>query len=56
MEILGTAKVHGHGKIQIPKEVRRRLKVKDGDIVYFYVVGEKIVMEKSEKYTEGISI
>jgi len=47
MEVLGVAKVHGGGRIQLPKSVRERLKVKDGDHVYFYVEKGKIVIEKS---------
>jgi len=47
MEILGVAKVHGNGRIQLPKQVRERLKVEDGDYVYFYVEKGKIVVEKS---------
>lgn len=32
--ILGTVKVHGRGRIQIPKRVRELLKVKDNDLIY----------------------
>jgi AbrB family looped-hinge helix DNA binding protein len=48
MEILGVSKVHNKGKVTLPKEVRKKLEVEDGDLVYFYVDERgRIVVEKS---------
>jgi len=33
--ILATRKVHGRGRVQIPKIVRDILKIEDGDLIYF---------------------
>ena len=33
--ILAVAKVHGKGRVQIPKQVREALKIEDGGRVYF---------------------
>lgn len=33
--IFAIAKVHGRGRVQLPKEVRESLKVDDGDKIYF---------------------
>jgi AbrB family looped-hinge helix DNA binding protein len=49
MEILGTSKVHNKGKVTIPSTVRDKLKINDGDIVYFYADSNgRIVIAKSE--------
>jgi AbrB family looped-hinge helix DNA binding protein len=48
MEILGVSKVHNKGKVTLPKEVRKRLEVGDGDLVYFYVDERgHVVVERS---------
>jgi len=49
VEVLGVVRMYGN-KIWIPKVVRDRLRLKDGDRVYFYEndAGE-IVIKKSEK-------
>ena len=33
--IVATRKVYGHGRVQIPVEIRNELKIKDGDAVAF---------------------
>jgi len=50
LNILGTSKVHGRGKIAIPIDVRRKLGIEDGDLVYF-LEDEKgeIVLRKSQR-------
>jgi hypothetical protein len=48
LEVLGVARVHGGGKIVIPRYVRQLLDVRDGDLVYFYLDERKrVVLEKS---------
>jgi AbrB family looped-hinge helix DNA binding protein len=48
LEVLGVAKVHGGGKIVIPRYVRQLLEIRDGDLVYFYLDERKrVVLEKS---------
>lgn len=49
MRVLGSASIHGRGRIQIPKKVRELLKIKDGDMVYFTVEENKIVVRKSQE-------
>jgi len=49
-EILGVSLVHSNGRVTLPKYVRERLNVKDGDLVYFYIDEEgKVVVKKSER-------
>jgi len=49
MEVIGVSRVRG-SKIWLPKEVRRRLNIADGDMVYFYVnEKEEVVVKKSER-------
>ena len=49
MEVIGVSRVRG-SKIWLPKEVRRRLGLSDGDMVYFYVnEKEEVVVKKSER-------
>ena len=46
--IIATVKVHGKGRVQIPKEVRKILNVEDGDRVYFVQnSSRKIFLEKA---------
>jgi len=33
--VVGVRRVHGKGRVTIPKEVREALGLKDGDLVYF---------------------
>ena len=47
MEIVGLAKVHGYGRVQLPKRVREILKVQDGDYVVFILDEDKIILKKS---------
>ena len=49
MEVIGVTRVRGN-KIWLPKEVRRRLNLSEGDMVYFYVnEKEEVVVKKSER-------
>jgi len=43
---LGLTKVYNHGKTQIPRDVRKLLKIKDGDRVLWLIEDGKIVVEK----------
>jgi AbrB family looped-hinge helix DNA binding protein len=52
MNVLGIARVYAN-RIWIPKNVRDRLGIKDGDLVYFYENDEdEIVIKKSCKKFE----
>jgi AbrB family looped-hinge helix DNA binding protein len=52
MNILGIAKVYAN-RIWIPKNVREKLSIRDGDLVYFYENDEnEIVIKKSGKKFE----
>lgn len=52
--ILGTMKVHGRGRIQIPKRVREILKIEDDDLLYFMQDLEgKIILEKVPQLVKG---
>ena len=49
-EILGVRQIQDHGRIQIPKIVRDRLELKDGDSAYWIEDNEgKIVLRKAGK-------
>jgi len=49
MEVIGVSRVV-RSKIWLPKEVRRRLNLSEGDMVYFYVnEKEEVVVKKSER-------
>jgi len=51
--IIAVVKVHGKGRIQIPKEVREILGVKDGDRVYFVLdPSRRIFLEKAPDLEE----
>ena len=41
MNVMGLAKVTTQGQITIPKVVRDRLKLKEGDYVIFYLTEDK---------------
>jgi AbrB family looped-hinge helix DNA binding protein len=46
--VLGRMKVHGRGRIQLPREARELLGIQDNDFVYIVVNREKeIVVRKS---------
>jgi len=50
LNVLGTSKVHGRGKVVIPKEVREKIDVRDGDLVYFLEDERgEVVLRKSER-------
>lgn len=52
--ILGTMKIHGRGRVQIPKRVRELLKIQDDDLVYFMQDLEgKISIEKVPQLVRG---
>ena len=43
---LGLTKVYNHGKTQIPRDVRRILRIEDGDRVLWVLEDGKIVVKK----------
>lgn len=43
------AKVTSKGQITIPKQIRKRLNLKEGDKVVFITEGDKVVLENSTK-------
>lgn len=52
--IIQTVKVHGKGRIQIPKEVRQILGISDGDLLYFVQdISGKIFLEKAPTLKKG---
>jgi len=51
--ILAVRKIHGRGRVQLPKEVRQTLFLQDGDYVYFVQEGDRIFIEKSPKLRKG---
>ena len=48
--IIAVGKVHGGGRVQLPKEVRELLDIRDGDKVYFVQddLG-RIIIERAPK-------
>ena len=44
--VLGVAKIHANNKLTMPKEVRAKLELADGDYIKFILEGEKIVIRK----------
>jgi AbrB family looped-hinge helix DNA binding protein len=46
MEFIDIAKVTKGGRITIPKKLREKLKIEEGDRVKIYFQNEKIVLEK----------
>ena len=45
-QFLGSGKVYQHGKIQIPRDVRRKLGLTDGSFIMWYLEDGKILIEK----------
>ena len=49
-EILGVRQIQDHGRIQVPKIIRDKLQLKDGDSAYWIEDKEgKIVLRKAGK-------
>jgi AbrB family looped-hinge helix DNA binding protein len=46
MKFLGSAKVTSRGQVVIPKEVREKFKIKEGDFVLFYDENGKLIIKK----------
>jgi len=45
--ILGVRKVQDRGRVQIPKDVRDKLSLSDGDSVYWIELGDAIYVVKA---------
>lgn len=41
---LGITAVHSDGRVQIPHRIRRRFKIEDGMLIYWYVKGGQILL------------
>lgn len=55
--IVAIAKMHGHGRLHIPKEIRELLDVSDGDKIYFIQNRKKqISIKKAPKIKEEKSM
>ena len=48
MKQLGSSKVTGKSSITIPKPVRERLKLSNGDLVVFVMSNEEIVVKRGK--------
>lgn len=48
--LIDVMKVHGHGRVVIPQEVREKMEIKDGDKVAFYrnFEGEHFIVKVTE--------
>jgi AbrB family looped-hinge helix DNA binding protein len=46
-----TIRVSNKGQISIPTEIRKSMKIKEGDDLVMLQKGDKIILEKSEKIT-----
>ncbi len=46
MELVAIVKVTVNGRLTLPKEVRERLSIKDGDRLKVYVTEGKIILER----------
>lgn len=51
-----TVKISGKGQISIPKDIRKDLKLKEGETLVMISDGEKIVIQKPEKIVKGAKI
>ncbi len=47
-----TVKISGKGQISIPKDIRDEMKLKEGETLVMISDGEKIVLEKPEKFVK----
>ena len=47
MGIVAVTKVFNRGQTHIPADIRRKLKLKDGDRVVWYDDGEKVYIKKA---------
>jgi AbrB family looped-hinge helix DNA binding protein len=53
--IVATVKVHGKGRIQIPKDIRQILNISDGERLYFIQDSSgKIFVEKAPQIKKGL--
>lgn len=48
-EVLGVRLVQNHGRIQIPKTVREKLQINDGDKAYWIENDGRILLKKVSK-------
>lgn len=46
LEIFAVSRVFQHGKTQVPKEVREKLELRDGDRILWYSEDEKIFVKR----------
>lgn len=46
-KVIGMAKVHGNGRIQVPRRVRELLGVEDGDFVLFIMEGGRVYLSRA---------
>lgn len=47
-----TVKISGKGQISIPKEIRKGMSLREGETLIMISDGEKIVLEKPEKFVK----
>jgi len=53
-QLIGVAKVHGHGRVVIPQDVRVEMKVEDGEKIAFHRDFQgNIVISKIESSQKG---
>ena len=54
MESVKTVKISDKGQISIPKDIRKRLNLKEGETLVMITDGKRIVLEKPERVIKKI--